>query len=143
MQGHGLYHHWNNIRIYFHQVQQLNTEENTIFQRNEYPDLHALALTQYFRKSPGQYIYLRSFLESLVEQLLCYTREIDAADSFHLYPIAFWLFHILFFFFLFRKWVCLYFKHIVANFLCRCIQENYLMYWEVHYLKILRQNNAC
>ena len=79
----------NGIRVYFHQVQQLNDKENTVFQRNEHLELHFLALIQDFRKSLAQYIYLRSFLESLVKQLLCYLRGIDAVDSFHFYPTAF------------------------------------------------------
>ena len=49
--GHGMYHHSNGIHIYFHQVQQLNNEENTVFQRNEHLELHALALTQDFGKA--------------------------------------------------------------------------------------------
>ena len=87
--GHGLYHHSNDIRIYFHQVKQLDNEQNTVFQRNEHLELHALALTQDFRKSLAQYIYLRSFLKSLGKQLLCYSRGMDAVCSFHLYLIAF------------------------------------------------------
>ena len=84
IQGHGLYRHSNGTHIYFHQVQQLYNEENTGFQRNEHLEIHALALTQNFRKTLAQYIYLRSFLESLVKQLSCYPRGIDAVDSFHL-----------------------------------------------------------
>ena len=84
-----MYHHSNGIHIYFHQVKQLNNEKNTVFQRNGHLEPYGLALTQDFRNSLAQYIYLRSFLESLVKQLLCYPRGIDAVDSFHICPIAF------------------------------------------------------
>ena len=40
---------------------------DTVFQRKEHFELHALALTQNFRKSLTQYIYLRSFLKSLLK----------------------------------------------------------------------------
>ena len=40
---------------------------DTVFQRKKHFELHALALTQNFRKSLTQYIYLRSFPKSLLK----------------------------------------------------------------------------
>ena len=67
----------------------IENEENTVFQRKQHLKLYALDLTQDFRKSTAQYIYLRSFLESLVKQLLCYACGPDAVDAFHLFSITF------------------------------------------------------